>query len=82
MDPEQRKDIRNIIAQILEVEPDQVTPEARFTEDLEADSVAVLELISELENRYGIRVEAEQLPRIATFSQVIRLIDELKPHEQ
>ena len=46
---------------VLSVEADQVTPEAKFAEDLDADSLDLVELVMELEEEFDITVEEEEL---------------------
>ena len=52
--------VRDIIVEQLGVKPDQVTPEAKFIEDLGADSLDTVELIMALEEEFGIEVPDEQ----------------------
>jgi acyl carrier protein len=61
--------IREHLATELEVEPDRITDETRFKEDLEADSLDLVELVVELEDRYGIRIPDEDAARILTVGQ-------------
>lgn len=61
--------IRAHLATELEVDPARVTDETRFKEDLEADSLDLVELVMELEDRYGIRIPDEDAARILTVGQ-------------
>jgi acyl carrier protein len=61
--------IREHLATELEVEPDRIDDGTRFKEDLEADSLDLVELVVELEDRYGIRIPDEQAARILTVGQ-------------
>ena len=61
--------IREHLAVELEVEPARITEETRFKEDLEADSLDLVELVVELEDNYGIRIPDEQAARILTVGQ-------------
>ena len=49
------------------MEADQVTPEARFAEDLDADSLDLVELVMELEEEFDITVEEEELQDLPTI---------------
>ena len=51
--------VKDIIVEQLGVKPDQVTPEAKFIEDLGADSLDTVELIMALEEEFGIEVPDE-----------------------
>ncbi len=60
--------IRDIIVEQLNVEEDQVTPDARFVDDLGADSLDVVELIMRIEDELQIEIQdedAEKLMRVA-----------------
>jgi acyl carrier protein len=61
--------IREHLSAELEIDPGRIQPETRFKEDLEADSLDLVELVVELEDRYGIRIPDEQAARILTVGQ-------------
>ncbi len=71
--------VKNIIVEQLGVKPDQVTPEAKFIEDLGADSLDTVELIMALEEEFGIEVPDEQAEKLATVGDVVKYIEE---HQQ
>jgi len=56
--------VKEIIAQQLEVNPEQVRPEASFTDDLKADSLAVVELVLALEEAFKIEIPDEDTEQI------------------
>ncbi len=61
--------IREHLATELEVDPSAVSGSTRFKEDLEADSLDLVELTVELEDTYGIRIPDEQAAKILTVGQ-------------
>ena len=61
--------IRAHLAEELEVDPSRIREETRFKEDLEADSLDLVELVVELEDNYGIRIPDEQAASILTVGQ-------------
>ncbi|TPH34806.1 acyl carrier protein [Helicobacter pylori] len=67
--------IQAVIAEQLNVDAAQVTPEAEFVKDLGADSLDVVELIMALEERFGIEISDEQAEKIVNVGDVMRYIE-------
>ncbi len=61
--------IREHLAAELELDEAQIREDTRFKEDLEADSLDLMELVMELEDRSGIRIPDEEAARILTVGQ-------------
>ena len=68
--------IKEIIVDLLNVDESKVTPEARFREDLEADSLDLVELIMAFEDKFGGEISDEDAQNIATVGDVVKYIDE------
>ena len=66
--------LREVAVDVLSVEPDQVTEAARFKEDLDADSLDLVELVMGLEERFDITVPEEDLEGVTTVGQAIDLV--------
>ena len=58
--------VKEIIDKQLEVNPEHVRPEASFTDDLKADSLAVVELVLALEQEFKLEIPEEDTERIKT----------------
>ncbi len=69
--------IRGIIAEKLEVNIDQITDEAKFIDDLGADSLDVVELIMTLEDEFDIEISDEQAEKIVTVRNAIEFMQEI-----
>jgi len=67
--------VKDIIVEQLGVKPDQVTPEAKFIEDLGADSLDTVELVMALEEEFGIEVPDEQAEKLQSVGDVIKYIE-------
>ncbi|WRD00848.1 acyl carrier protein [Helicobacter pylori] len=67
--------IRAVIAEQLNIDASQVTPEAEFVKDLGADSLDVVELIMALEERFGIEIPDEQAEKIVNVGDAMRYIE-------
>lgn len=61
--------IRTHLATELEVDAGAIGDSTRFKEDLEADSLDLVELVMELEDTYGVRIPDEQAAKILTVGQ-------------
>ncbi|GAA9265422.1 acyl carrier protein [Helicobacter pylori] len=72
------EDIQAVIAEQLNVDVAQVTPEAEFVKDLGADSLDVVELIMELEEKFGIEIPDEQAEKIVNVGDVVKYIEDNK----
>ncbi|MGN8421849.1 acyl carrier protein [Helicobacter pylori] len=67
--------IQAVIAEQLEIDVSQVTPEAKFVKDLGVDSLDIVELIMALEERFGIEIPDEQAEKIVNVGDVMRYIE-------
>lgn len=66
--------VKEVIVEKLGVDADKVTPEARFVEDLGADSLETVELIMGLEDRFGISISDEDAENIRTVQAAVDYI--------
>jgi len=72
------EDVRDVVVEQLNVSPDEVKEESRFVEDLNADSLDVVELVMALEEKFEIEIPDEQAESISTVADAIKFIEENK----
>jgi acyl carrier protein len=65
---------RKCAVEVLSVEPDQIVPTAKFGDDLDADSLDLVELVMALEEEFDISVDESELEGIETVQQAIDLV--------
>ncbi len=68
-------DIKEIIVDLLGADEDKVTLEARFREDLEADSLDLVELIMAFEDKFGAEISDEDAQLITTVGGAVEYIE-------
>lgn len=61
--------IRSHLSAELEIEPEAITAQTHFKEDLDADSLDLYTLVQELEDSYGVRIPDDEAAHIATVGQ-------------
>jgi acyl carrier protein len=69
-------DVKEVIVELLGVEEGKVTLEARFKEELEADSLDLVELIMAFEEKFGGEISDEDAQKITTVGEVVTYIEE------
>ncbi|MAU11243.1 MAG: acyl carrier protein [Anaerolineaceae bacterium] len=67
--------ITSIVVDVLGVDEERVVPEARFREDLEADSLDLVELIMQFEEEFGGEISDEDAQKIETVGQAVTYIE-------
>ena len=68
-------DVKEVIVEKLGVDADKITPEARFVEDLGADSLETVELIMGLEDKFGVTISDEDAEGIRTVQAAVDYIE-------
>jgi acyl carrier protein len=63
-----------ILADNLSVAEDKVTPDSRFQEDLDADSLDLVEAVLALEEEFGVTIPEEEMEGVKTVGQAIQLV--------
>lgn len=73
--PDMEARLKKIVAEQLGVDESKIVPSARFTEDLNADSLDLVEMIMSLEEEFGVEIPDEDAEKIVTVQDAITYID-------
>lgn len=68
--------VKSVVAEQLGVEESDITLESSFTDDLEADSLDVVELMMALEDEFNIEISDEEAAKISTIGDIVEYIKE------
>jgi acyl carrier protein len=68
--------VTKLVVEQLDVKPEEVKPEARFTDDLGADSLTVVELVMAFEDEFDIEIPDEDVEHITTVGEAVNYITE------
>jgi len=66
--------LHTLTVDVLDLRDEQVAPEARFSDDLGADSLDLVELVEALEEEFGVRIDDEELADITTVGEAYELL--------
>jgi acyl carrier protein len=69
------EDVKGIIVDLLGADPAKITMEARFREELEADSLDLVELIMAFEEKFGGEISDEDAQKITSVGEAVRYLD-------
>ena len=68
------QDVRNLVAEILEVEPETIDSKARFVQDLGMDSMMALEVLAGIEKKYRIVIPEDSLPKFVSLDATVLIV--------
>ena len=71
------KDIRNLVAEILETQPGDIDGNASFVKDLGMDSMMALEILAGIEKKYRIVIPEDTLPKFTSLNQTVIIIKDI-----
>ncbi len=66
--------LKQIIADVLNVDPEEITMETTFTDDLGADSLDVFQIVMGIEEEFDIEVPPEKAEKISTVEEAVEMI--------
>jgi len=67
------QDVKELVADIIEVDAASLDPDANLVEDLGMDSMMALEILASLEKRFKIKLPEDELPKITTVNRAIEV---------
>ncbi|WP_024954220.1 acyl carrier protein [Sulfurospirillum arcachonense] len=69
-------DVKEVVVEQLNVNPDEIKEDSKFVEDLGADSLDVVELVMALEEKFDIEIPDADAEKIATVSDAIKYVED------
>jgi acyl carrier protein len=76
IDETQKSQIKEIVSEILEIDPADMTDTSLFKEDHDADSLGAIEILSALERTFGVEIDQAELTRMVNLEGVIAVVAE------
>ncbi|EFM39252.1 acyl carrier protein [[Eubacterium] yurii subsp. margaretiae ATCC 43715] len=67
--------IQDIISEVLGVEKDEITMESNLTDDLNADSLDALDIVTEIEEKLAVKIPDEDFTKFATVKDIVEYIE-------
>ena len=71
------KDLRRLVGEILETDPQGIDGEAHFVKDLGMDSMMALEILAGVEKKYRISIPEDLLPQFTNLNKTIEIVTKL-----
>jgi len=72
-----REEVKALICEIIEVEPEKLADEAKFVDDLGVDSLMALEILASLEKKYRVKIPEDKLMSLVNLKQTVELMEEV-----
>lgn len=71
-----KNEVTEIVCEIIRISPNDINPDASFTDDMGIDSLRALEILAAIENKYEITIEPERLKDMSSLNKVIKVTEE------
>lgn len=69
--------VKQIMAELFEIDPEEITPESKLVDDLDLDSIDAVEMIVQLQKLTGKRINPEQFQSVVTVEDVVNILQKL-----
>lgn len=66
--------VKEIIADVMQIDPEQIYEDSKFVDDLGADSLDIFQIITELESEFDIEIPADEAEKITTVGEAVEQI--------
>ena len=76
--PNIEREVRDVIAEIIEKDPQEIGMDTHLVNDLGADSMMALEILASLEKKYKVVVPEEELPNLVSLRKIMALVEGLR----
>lgn len=67
--------IKEIIAEILDLNAEEISDDASILDDLGADSIAIMEIVMEIEEAFDIEIDTDEIPKLKSVSDIVNFIN-------
>lgn len=74
MQAEHLDELREIVAEVLEIEPEEITETSSFVDEHEADSLRAIEILARIEKQYKVDIPQAELPAMANLKAVYDIV--------
>ena len=71
-----RSGLASILNEVADVDPDQVSDEKSFVDDLDVDSLSMVEVAMAAEEQFGVKIPDDELPKLKTVGDAVRYIEQ------
>ena len=75
------QEVSGLLAKLFEIDPQDITPEARLYEDLELDSIDAVDMIVHLQKKTGKKIKPETFKSVRTVQDVVDAVEQLLREE-
>ena len=72
-----KSEMKELMAEIMETEPEEIKDDAQFVEDLGMDSMMALEILASLEKKYKIVIPEEELLKFTTLNSTVEVVSKI-----
>jgi acyl carrier protein len=72
-----KEELKKIIADVLEIEPEELDDDADFNKDLAANSLQILDMINELEDTYELTIDPQKVREMSTVNKIIAALEQI-----